>query len=78
MQDPQKLRREARDFLDKANATTDKAVRRVLLERALRLAQQAGMLEQEASLASVEGKLSESSLADSAQAALLTAKRRRA
>ncbi len=45
MKDPQALRGEARDFLDKANATSDKAVRKVLLERALRLVQQAGMIE---------------------------------
>jgi hypothetical protein len=78
MQDPQKLRREAREFLDKASTITDKTVRRALLERALRLAQQAGMLEQAESLASVEGKISESTLSDSAQAALATLKRRRA
>ena len=45
MKDPQTLRDEARGFLDKANDTSDKAVRRVLLERALRLVQQAGMIE---------------------------------
>ena len=50
MKDPQKLRHEARGFLDKAKTTTDKTVRRVLLERALRLAQMAGMLEQAAGI----------------------------
>jgi hypothetical protein len=45
MKDPQALRDEARAFLDKANATSDRAVRKVLLERALRLVQQAGMIE---------------------------------
>ena len=45
MKDPQALREEAREFLNKANATADKAVRKVLLERALRLVQQAGMIE---------------------------------
>ena len=45
MKDPQSLRDEARGFLDKANDTNDKAVRKVLLERALRLVQQAGMIE---------------------------------
>jgi len=45
MKDPQMLRDEARGFLDKANETNDKAVRKVLLERALRLVQQAGMIE---------------------------------
>jgi hypothetical protein len=45
MKDPQLLRDEARGFLDKANDTSDKAVRKVLLERALRLVQQAGMIE---------------------------------
>ncbi|MGH6740709.1 MAG: hypothetical protein ACREDY_17070 [Bradyrhizobium sp.] len=45
MKDPQTLRDEARGFLDKANDTSDKAVRKVLLERALRLVQQAGMIE---------------------------------
>ena len=45
MKDPQALRDEARDFLDKASSTADKAVRKVLLERALRLVQQAGMIE---------------------------------
>ena len=45
MKDPQMLRDEARGFLDKANDTNDKAIRKVLLERALRLVQQAGMIE---------------------------------
>ena len=36
---------EARGFLDKANDTNDRAVRKVLLERALSLVQQAGMIE---------------------------------
>ena len=44
MKDPQMLRDEARGFLDKANDTNDKAIRKVLLERALRLVQQAGMI----------------------------------
>jgi hypothetical protein len=48
MNDSQKLRREAREFLDKAGTTTDKAARRLLLERALRLAQKAVLLEEEA------------------------------
>lgn len=45
MKDPQSLRDEARGFLDKANDTNDKSVRKVLLERALSLVQQAGMIE---------------------------------
>ena len=45
MKEPQTLRDEARGFLDKANETSDRAVRKVLLERALRLVQQAGMIE---------------------------------
>lgn len=45
MKDPQMLRDEARGFLDKANEASDRAVRKVLLERALRLVQQAGMIE---------------------------------
>ena len=48
MNDSQKLRREAREFLDKAGTTTDKPARRLLLERALRLAQKAVLLEEEA------------------------------
>ena len=48
MNDSQRLRREAREFLDKAGTTTDKAARRLLLERALRLAQKAVLLEEEA------------------------------
>ncbi len=48
MNDSQKLRREARESLDKAGTTTDKAARRLLLERALRLAQKAVLLEEEA------------------------------
>jgi hypothetical protein len=78
MKDPQKLRHEARSFLDKAKTITDKAVRRVLLERALRLAQKAEMLEQAATVATIEGQASESSMEDSAHAALHGAKRRRA
>ncbi len=78
MKDPQKLRHEARGFLDKAKMTTDKTVRRVLLERALRLAQMAGMLEQAEMLESAEGRLDESTRADSAQAALEGARQRRA
>ncbi len=78
MKDPQKLRHEARGFLDKAKATTDKTVRRVLLERALRLAQMAGMLEQAAIMNSAEGRIDESALADSAQAAIEGVRRRRA
>jgi hypothetical protein len=46
MKDAQKRRQEARGFLDKANATSDRAIQRVLRERALRLVQQAGMIEQ--------------------------------
>ena len=46
MKDALKLRQDARGFLDKANATADRAVQRVLRERALRLVQQAGMIEQ--------------------------------
>jgi hypothetical protein len=78
MKDPQKLREEARAFLDKAKATTDKTVRRVLLERALRLAQQAGMLEQAQLLGTAEGQVSETSLTDSAETALREVRRRRA
>jgi ABC-type uncharacterized transport system YnjBCD ATPase subunit len=48
MNDSQKIRQEAREFLDKAGTTTDKAARRLLLERALRLAQKAVLLEEEA------------------------------
>ena len=48
MNDSQKLRREARESLDKAGTTTDKAARRLLLERALRLVQKAVLLEEEA------------------------------
>jgi hypothetical protein len=48
MNDSQKIRKEAREFLDKAGTTTDKAARRLLLERALRLAQKAVLLEEEA------------------------------
>lgn len=45
MKDPQTLRDEARGFLDKANEASDRAVRKVLLEHALQLVQQAGMIE---------------------------------
>ena len=75
MKDPQKLRQEARGFLDKAKATTDKPVRRLLLERALRLAQQAGMMEQ-ASIGEAEG--SGISIQDSTQALPPGAGKRRA
>ena len=54
MTDSQKLRSEAREFLDKAGATTDRTVRRLFLERALRLAQKAVMIEEEAEAVGVE------------------------
>ena len=76
MKDPQKLRHEARGFLDKAKITPDNTVRRVLLERALRLAQMAGMLEQAAEMSSDEGRLDESTRADSAQAVIDGMRRR--
>jgi hypothetical protein len=68
MKDPQKLRHEARGFLDKAKTTSDRAVRRVLLERALRLAQQAGMIEQAAEMPAVAAEGGEDSIDKSTQA----------
>ena len=78
MKDPQELRHEARGFLDKAKTTTDRAVRRVLLERALRLAQQAEMFEHAASLSGAEPERNPISIEDSIQALPQRPKRRRA
>ena len=78
MNDSQKIRQEAREFLDKAGTTTDKAARRLLLERALRLAQKAVLLEEE-SLA-VDAKLRSDTISndDSKLAAPPDEKQRRA
>ena len=67
--DPQKLRREAREFLDKAGVTADRAVRRLLLERALRLTQKAVILEEQT--ITVDGELQSKPVSndDSTQAA---------
>ncbi len=78
MNDSQKLRHEAREFLDKAGTTTDRAMRRLLLERALRLTQKAVMLEEEAQAADVELRGDRISNDDSTLAALPDTPRRRA
>ncbi len=69
MEDSQELRQEARDLLSKAQATTDEAIRRLLHERALRLAQKAGMLEQAALMIGIERQGSRISSKGARQAA---------